>query len=349
MTISPYAHRTCELVNVGSYLLERGVRPGQLLKRVGLPPHILLEPDAWISRPFFLKLINSLVHTTGEKHIVLHIAERDPIEKLGLFGQAILNAHSLRHALTIASERTALVQTGVRLRLHEEGLMARFSYEFLGRTGENPDTYIEAVLAFLLKILGLTGENIPVRVSFTWERPQDAQELERVFGPDLHFRAGYNGFTFNRSLLDLPLQQKASQELLNQEGRLTQFPEEQLVQSVRNTIADLMLRQSPTLEMTAKVHGLHKRTLERRLDRWGTTFEVLLDQFRRERALEFVRQSSRTMTDIAFLLGYSDPSHFIRAFRRWTGMTPKEYAILGFSAGSSNPSPAMLPKTLIIA
>ena len=351
MSPSPYAyaHRACELVNVGSYLLEHGVRPGHLLKRVGLPPHILLEPDAWISRPFFLKLINFLVPLTGDHYFVLHIAERDPIEKLGEFGQAILNAYSLRHALIIASERTALVQTGVRLRLHEEGLTARFSYEFLGRTGENPETYIEAVLAFFLKILGLTEMTIPVRVFFTHDRPRDTGELERVFGSELCFRAEYNGFTFNRSLLDLPLRQQASQDLLNQEGRFMQYPEEQLVRSVRNTITELMLHQNPTLEMTAKMHGLHKRTLERRLDRWGTTFEVLLDQIRRERALEYVRQGSRTITDIAFLLGYSDPSHFIRAFRRWTGMTPKEYAIPGFSAGFSNSAPAMLPKTLILA
>jgi AraC-like DNA-binding protein len=346
MTFSPYAHRACELVNVGSYLLEQGVRPGHLLKRVGLPAHAILEPNAWISRPLFLKLVNSLVHMTGDNYFVLHTAERDPIEKLGVFGHAILNAHSLRHALSIAGERTGLVQTGVRLRLCEQGTVARFSYEFLGRTGENPETYIEAVLAFFLKILGMTGVTIPVRVSFTHERPRDIGELERVFGPDLCFRAGYNGFTFNRSLLDLSLQQKASGDLLKQEGRLRLYPEEQLVRSVRNTIADLMLRQNPTLEMTAKVHGVHKRTLERRLEQWGTTFEVLLDQFRRERALEFVRQNSRTTTDIAFLLGYSDPSHFIRAFRRWTGMAPTEYGNVSFSAGSSKLSPAMLRKGL---
>jgi AraC-like DNA-binding protein len=332
-----YAHRACELVSVSSYLLERGVRPGHVLKSLGLPAHTILDPDTWVSRPLFLKLVNSLGRMTGENYGVLHIAETDPIEKLGVFGQAILRASSLRHALCFAGERIALVQTGVRLRLHEDGLLARLSYEFIGRTEENPRIYIEAVLAFLLKILGLTGMAIPVRVSFAHERPRDVGEFERVFGYDLCFKAGYDGFTFHRSLLDLPLRhQQTSEEPVNQQDWFKQYPEEQLVRSLRQTIADLMPYQSPTLDRAARMHGLHKRTLERRLNQWGITFEDLLDQFRRERAVEFVRQGHRTITDIAFLLGYSDLSHFTRAFRRWTGMTPKAYATVGFSHDSPN-------------
>ena len=346
MSIPPYAHRACELVNVGSTLLEHGVRPGQLLKVVGLSADAILEPDTWIPRPLFLKLINTLVSMTGEPYVVLHIADRDPIEKLGVFGQAILNAHSLRQALSVAGERTSLVQTGVRLCLHEQDSLARLSYAFVGPTGENPEIYIQAVLAFLLKIPALTGMTIPVRISFTGERPRNTDELERVFGTDLCFRAECNELSFDQSFLDLPLQQNGSADLFLQEERIAQQSEELFVRSVRKTIAELMLRQTPTLEMIAKVHGLHKRTLERRLEQWGTTFEVLLDQFRRERALKMVRQNSRTITDIAFLLGYSDPSHFSRAFRRWTGRTPKEYAMISFSAGSSQPSPALVHKDL---
>ena len=314
-------------MNVGSRLLEYGVRPGHVLKSVGLPAHAILDPDAWVPRPLFLKLVNSLVHVTGEQYIVLHIAERDPIEKLGNFGQAILNAHSLRQALFITGERITLVQTGIRLRLHEQEMLARLSYEFIGRTGENPETYIEGVLAFLLKILRLPGVTFPVKVFFTRPTPRDTVELERVFGPDLCFNAEYNGITFDQSCLDLPLQRQAWENLFDHEGRLSQYPEEQLVRSVRSTIANLMSRQSPTLEMAAKVHGLHKRTLQRRLNRWGISFEDLLDQLRRDYALKFVRQGSQAITEFALLLGYSDPSHFNRAFRRWTGMAPRDFAL----------------------
>lgn len=342
MTISPYVHRACELVNVSSTLLEYGVRPGDVLKHVGLPASAILDPDEWVSRPLFLKLINSLVELTGDHHFVLHIAERDPIEKLGVLGRAILNAHTLRQALSVAVEGTVLVQTGVRLILDEQESMARLTYEFIGRTGENPGTYIEAVLAFLLKILRVTGETIPVQVSLTCEKPRNTGELERVFGRDLCFRAEYNGFIFDRSYLDLPLKQQGSEKLFTQHGRLRPHPEEQLVRSVRHTIDYLMLCQSPTLEKTATIHGLHKRTLERRLDRWGITFKGLLDQFRRERGMKFVQQGSRTITDIAFLLGYSDPSHFIRAFRRWTGMTPKDFLVAKMDTGSQKISPEIV-------
>ncbi|HBP87165.1 MAG TPA: AraC family transcriptional regulator [Nitrospirales bacterium] len=344
MTVLPFAHRACELVNVGSSLVEQGVRPGHLLKQVGLPAHALLDVDAWVPRPLFLKLINSLVRMTGEPYIVLHIAERDPIEKLGLYGQAILNAHTLRQALSIAGKRISLVQTGVRLGFHEQEMVARLSYEFIGRTGENPETYIEGVLAFLLKILRLTRQDFPVQVSFTRSKPRDTGEFERVFGSDLCFNAEYNGFTFDRSSLDLPLQLKISEDLFTQEGRLTPYPEEHLVRSVQSTIAYLMPRQSPTLEMVAREHGLHKRTLQRRLNRWGISFEDLLDQLRRECALKFVRQGSQTITDVALLLGYSDSSHFNRAFRRWTGMAPRDFVSAEVNANAPIFSSATIQK-----
>ena len=81
--------------------------------------------------------------------------------------------------------------------------------------------------------------------------------------------------------------------------------------------------------------NVNKRTLQRRLKEWGFTFGEILDDIRRAEAERFVRSREHSATEIAFLLGYSDPAHFTRAFRRWTGMSPREYARLHMSDGRS--------------
>jgi len=102
--------------------------------------------------------------------------------------------------------------------------------------------------------------------------------------------------------------------------------EEEVVRAVLTVMSDQLAYKPPTLETTATALGLHTRTLERRLSRWGTPFESFLDEFRRSRSLQLLEQGTHTMTDIAFLVGYSDSAHFTRAFRRWTGKPPRDYA-----------------------
>jgi AraC-like DNA-binding protein len=95
---------------------------------------------------------------------------------------------------------------------------------------------------------------------------------------------------------------------------------------VLQAIEELMPYRRPTIQATAATLGLHVRTLERRLDAWGVPYKALLDQVRWTRALELLRTGQSSMIDVALRLGYSDNAHFTRAFRRWTGMSPRQYA-----------------------
>jgi AraC-like DNA-binding protein len=65
-------------------------------------------------------------------------------------------------------------------------------------------------------------------------------------------------------------------------------------------------------------------TLQRRLRQEGTSYQSLLDEIRRELALDYLRDGKHSIADVAFLLGFSDQSNFTRAFRRWTGTTPRQ-------------------------
>lgn len=71
--------------------------------------------------------------------------------------------------------------------------------------------------------------------------------------------------------------------------------------------------------------GVSARTLQRRLKYCGVEFEELLDETRRSEAIRLIREGGHSMTEIAYRVGYSDPAHFTRAFRRWTGMAPSRF------------------------
>ena len=317
------AYRVCELGGVVPYLLANGVRPGRVLKRVGFPTHLFLNPDTWIPREVFLTLVNALSSATGDPHCGIHIGEMESFVQFEAFGEAILNAPTLRAAIDVACRRTALIQTGTEIRLSENRCTARLSYVLLGRTGDNPDHYVQGMLVFFQRVLALTGQPTVVDVSFDHMPCQKSQELERVFGPRLAFRTAENAVVFDRGLLDLPLQ---SSRTAQARQVLSERPsEEEVVQAVLTHMSDQVAYERPTLETTASVLGLHCRTLERRLSRWGATFESLLDEFRRSRSLQLIQQGTHTLTDIAFLVGYSDSAHFTRAFRRWTGSPPRDY------------------------
>jgi AraC-like DNA-binding protein len=77
--------------------------------------------------------------------------------------------------------------------------------------------------------------------------------------------------------------------------------------------------------VAARLHT-STRTLQRRLRDWGFSFEEMIDGIRHTEAVRRVVVGGETITEIAFMLGYSDQAHFTRAFRRWTGTSPRDYA-----------------------
>lgn len=81
----------------------------------------------------------------------------------------------------------------------------------------------------------------------------------------------------------------------------------------------------PTVCSAAKAASMNLRTMQRHLAACGVTFEGLLNEYRQFTAIEFLQNGDKSITDIAFTLGYSDSAHFTRAFRRWTGVNPRKF------------------------
>ena len=93
----------------------------------------------------------------------------------------------------------------------------------------------------------------------------------------------------------------------------------------RALIADLLPRCYPKVEQTAGLLGVPVRTLQRRLKDHGQSYSELVEAIRSERACRLLEEPQMRVADVAKALGYTDPSSFSRAFRRWTGISPRAY------------------------
>jgi len=94
---------------------------------------------------------------------------------------------------------------------------------------------------------------------------------------------------------------------------------------VKQSIINLVKPQFPTIDQVAANLNLSVRTLQRRLKEEGLTYKTVLDELRKQFALDYIKNKALSIKEIAYLLDYAEPSSFIRSFKRWTGVSPNNY------------------------
>jgi AraC-like DNA-binding protein len=194
----------------------------------------------------------------------------------------------------------------------------------------DPGQFVYGSLAVLRKVPLMAGEPSAIRVHLTASRARGDDALEECLGPNIQMGAEYDMIEFDRALLDMPLQVQGDDT-------------SKVTEALRSTIdaAGLLIERLSDhrqlgLKAIARRMGMSARTLQRRLKYCGVDFEELLDETRRSEALRLISEGEHPMTDIAYRTGYSDPAHFTRAFKRWTGAAPSRFQV--HSDGDSVPA-----------
>jgi AraC-like DNA-binding protein len=161
------------------------------------------------------------------------------------------------------------------------------------------------------------------------EQPADLAPYKQAFHAPLEFNAVYDALIFERTDMEAPLP-TANEAMALLHDRfageyLARFSENRVTHKARQVLCRLLPQGEPKREVVAQTLHLSQRTLQRRLQEEGTSFQTLLDDTRRELAEQYLAQPSMSLLEIAYLLGFADPSNFFRAFRRWFDATPGEY------------------------
>ncbi len=172
-------------------------------------------------------------------------------------------------------------------------------------------------------------ELLPAEVCLAHEKPHCEKVISDFFRTDVVYDAPESSITIANKDVDEKLASGNRElTLLHDEflmKYLIEIKKGDLVQQIQSVIIDNLPSGKVTDNLIAKELNLSERSLQRKLKEHGTTFRTVLDNVREMAAIQYIKNPVNTMSDIAFLLGFSEQSAFSRAFKKWTGTSPVKY------------------------
>ncbi|WP_257458850.1 AraC family transcriptional regulator [Archangium lipolyticum] len=323
----------------------RGLDESSLCQDAGLDPAVLRDPEARIPLSAFERLMEALASRVKEPTLGLELAREFTLEAYGVGGLVLMASPTLREGFERAFRYQRLWEDFERLALEpcEGGGRLRF----LSHEPRRPVHWLlaECILAeLLLATRALTATPVvPLWVHFEHEPPSDTSAHEAFFGTPVFFGAPTTEIAFSNATLDLPLTHANALFLsfFEQQAKVKveQLPSTSLLsEQVRTALRGALGGGDYSLvAVAAKLH-MSPRTLQRRLREEGISHEVLLDGLRQELARVYL-EKRLSISEISFLLGYSNPTAFHRAFKRWTGSSPEYYRARSGARGGPETSP----------
>lgn len=317
---------------IGLRLIElHGINPQGFAQQVGIASIEL--PDARTRLP------SSLLDLAFEKAsslipdpaFALRSAECWHPSNLGTLGYAWLSSGSLRTALKRMARYTRVIGQRMSARCADDDQGLRFIYDHgRGETlvGQTMADYSLALIVDMCRTNfgpALTLESVSLRRP----DPKNPKPYEDFFSCPIRFGAAEDGFVLERHIADRPLP-TSNHELATTfdailTGQLAELNTGDLAHRCRAHLLQELTSGEPSEEELARALGMSRRTLQRKLGELGLTYKGVLEKTRHDLALRYLDDPTKSVTDVTFLLGFSEQSAFSRAFKRWNGNAPTAY------------------------
>jgi AraC-like DNA-binding protein len=310
---------------------EGGIALEPLLAKAGLTEGQLLDRRERIKVRNQIDFLNLVAQALDDRFLGFHLAQRCDPRELGLLYYVAASSRTMGDAWRRGARYTTVVNEGLSLRFID-GSVVRMVFEYVGVPRHVDRHQIEFSMTALMRVCRqLTGRELtPSLVEFAHRRNDDPSALVAFFGCDVRFGAMDDQVTFDAAFKDLPLPSADSH--LNE--LLIGYGEEVLARraanrgsfrsQVENAMVPLLPHGMVRAGEIAKDLGASQRTLARRLAVEGVTFSEVLEGLRSDLARQYLADEGLTISEVAWLLGYQEISAFTHAFKRWTGMTPRE-------------------------
>ena len=316
-----------------SHARAAGVPLAPLLEGSRLTRRQIEDPNVRLPVADQIEFLNLVAAATGDDLLGLHLAKHCELRELGLFYYALASSATLFDVCQRTVRFSAMINEGA-VQKFIDGRLIGITLNYTGISRHHDRQQVEFWFAAAMRMLRkLTGVHlIAHRLRLTHARMRGAREFSAYFGCAVEFGANVDEMLFVRKLGQLPV--VSADPYLNQ--LMVKLCEEGLAHrstsrgpmrtQVENAIAAALPHGDARANSIAKSLGLSPRTLARHLTDEGTTFSTLLNGIRRDLSARYLEDSSLSISEIAWLLGYHDIGAFSHAYKQWTGTTPRDAA-----------------------
>ncbi|WP_456445645.1 AraC family transcriptional regulator [Thiolapillus sp.] len=305
------------------------IDPVPLLQDLAIDPRKIADINARFRLSQVLGMFQRMEEIIPESSFGLKATEYWHPSHMGPLGYAWMTSDNLRAAFNRLQRFSKIVSEGVMLTLVEDNDSIALEFHFLTDTALTSRS--DVAMAMLLAMVRCTGgpKLHPVSVAFSHPPPKDAAPYYTRFQCPLEFSASSTFFQLSKDEADKPRSSSHAQLSLLHDQLMREYlgnlDKDNIVERVKAAIVSELPSGHISDAVIARELFMTERTLQRRLQREGTTFKRLLTEIRQELAEQYMQDSRLTLQEISFLLGFAELSSFSRAFKRWKGMSPKYF------------------------
>jgi AraC-like DNA-binding protein len=319
------------VLGLEKFLKGRGADFPHLAAQAGIDCAAIADPDAVVPFDAYIRLLELAAQALDDDALGLKYGAQFPAGPMGIYHYVVVSAATVREALQQSIRFLPLATTGHTAVFSEHGDVAHYTWSFAAPI-DTLAQHSDSIIGLLVKrIRAMTDAGwMPVGVEVAHPKPRDHKAFTEFLGPHVTFDAGAARITIDAATLDQPsalhdpyLIKEMTRVAAKSVGPRTQN------MGIVERVADQIIRGLPKGEarepLVAARLASSVRELQRELAAAGTTFSGLLEDVRMETAKRLLEQSDLQLTEIAYLLDFSELSAFSRAAKQWFGMSPSVY------------------------
>jgi len=301
-----------------------------LLRKRGLPALEIDNPGHWVPTHAVVMLAQDVQRTIGPEAFGVWLERSSNLSQLGPFGNVLRRSRTLYDALNRYRRFYRQFRSYAKLSMarHGDDLWIKRSVgSQMGATNEVLQLYALSEIARIVDLVAGDGWQ-PHRIVLQTDNDSILRTMPRLAGADAVLGAEYCAIAIPVGMLSRPITQRHESGVMafeDDDAAALSPPPEGFSASVLAIISTHFRDCYPAIDTIAESIGMHKRTFRRRLAVEGLTYRDLIDCYRFETAKRLIAEERVRLTDVAAELEYTDLGSFSRAFRRWAGVSPREY------------------------
>ena len=317
-------------------LRERGKDVATILSKAGLTFAAVDDPSIRLEARAQIAVLDLAAEALGDELFGFHLARNFDLRKIGLVYYVMASSERLTDALGNVARYSGIVNEGVRLHCKESGA-AGIRLDYVGVERRHDRHHAEFWMVTLMRLCRQVTDSrlVPRYVKVRHLRAGLPADFRSFFGTDVTFGCEADEIGLSAPTANLPI--VGRDIYLNRllrgyaEGALPKrSPRREVTRSeIERVLPELLPHGKAGLVDVARRLNTSARTLSRKLREEATSFADIRDTLRAALARRYLAERALTVSEIAWILGYQEVSSFTHAFRRWTGMTPREFRLSG--------------------